>query len=379
MLNSKAIIVADLGSSCFKLVYLSQHGKPGVVLMPPESGLIDASQIDQRMASYSDDPQRSAYITLGDEIYAAGEFAQDAHVVQYHRYSKWDDLKLKLMVILGLVKELTGQPNSFSAQLGLLLPRLEATQSDRAQRIEEIKRMAAEGFYFRDEAEPIRCDLDLTLFTEGCGVFFCHAAAMKARGQCSLDIDVPVLMGGERNTSLTYFQDGKLNPPRSNSNGPHFYELVESVRKTVGADIPLHQLISAIARRQPKFRPPGLMPIDISGATEIALNTYYKSMTRYLRAQLPDESVSVCGCGGALWLIWDRLQSWFDNDLGIAATYLSHPLQTDLRNILSGDPNFNLTRNPADPLRFADAYGIYQVLLAKNRQSAQSVSTQLAA
>ena len=379
MIHPKAVIVADLGSSGFKLIYLSAHGKPGVVFMPPESGLVDAYQIDQRMESYDDDPQRSAYVTVGDEIYAAGEFARDAHVVQYHEFSKWHDLKLKVLIILGLVKELTRQPDSFSASLGLLLPRAEATTSDRAQRIDEIKQMAAAGFSFRNGSAPIHCDLELTLFTEGTGMFFCHASAMRAKGQYSIQMHVPVLMGGERNTSLTYFERGKLNPARSNSNGPHFYEVAESVRKTIGADVPLHALISAIARGQSQFRYPGLMPIDISGATETALDIYYQSMTRYLKAQLPVENVSLCGCGGALWLIWDRLQAWFDNELQIPAVYLNHALQADLKNILASDMNFDLIRNPADPLRFADAYGIYQVLLGQTRRASQVPSSQLAA
>lgn len=375
----KAVIVADLGSSGFKLIYLSAHGKPSVVMMPPESGLVDAAHIDQRLQSYHDDPQRSAYVTTEKGVYAVGEFARDAHVVQYHEFSKWHDLTLKVMAILGLVKELTGAPNSFSASLGLLLPRAEATMNDRNERINEIKRAAAAGFSFRNDAEPVRCDLELTLFTEGSGMFFCHSAAMRSQGQFSSKMDVPILMGGERNTSLTYFERGRLSPKRSNSNGPHFYEVAESVRKTIGADVPLHSLISAIARGQSQFRYPGLMSIDISGATEKGLDTYYQNMTRYLKAQMPVEKVSVCGCGGALWLIWERLQSWFEDELRIPAVYLNPALQADLKNILASDMNFDLIRNPADPLRFADAYGVYQVLLSQARQVAQATPSQLVA
>lgn len=375
----KAVIVADLGSSGFKLVYLSAHGKPSVVLMPPESGLVDAAQIDQRLESYHDDPQRSAYVTVGGEIYASGEFARDAHVVQYHEFSKWHDLTLKVLIILGLIKELTHQPDSFSASLGLLLPRAEATMSDRNERIEEIKRMAAAGFSFRNGSQPVRCNLELTLFTEGTGMFFCHSAAMRTQGQYSSQMHVPILMGGERNTSLTYFERGRLDPKRSNSNGPHFYEVAESVRKTIGADVPLYALISAIARGQSQFRYPGLMSINISAATEMALDTYYQNMTRYLRAQLPVENVSVCGCGGALWLIWERLQAWFKDELQIPAVYMNPSLQADLKTILAGDMNFDLIRNPADPLRFADAYGVYQALLTQARQHTQAPPSQLVA
>ena len=379
MAHSKAVVVADLGSSGFKLIYLSARGRPGVVLMPPEFGLIAAHHLDQRLDSYGEDPQRSAYVTTGNGIYAAGEFARDALVVQYHEFSKWHDLTLKVLIILGLIKELTGQPDSFSASLGLLLPRAEATVTNRGDRIDEIKRVAAAGFYFRDSAEPICCDLELTLFTEGSGMFFCHSAALRSQGRFSSKMDVPIVMGGERNTSLTYFQRGQLSTKRSNSNGPHFYEVAESVRKTIGADVPLHTLISAIARGQSQFRYPGLMPIDISAATEKGLDAYYQSMTRYLRAQMPVENVSVCGCGGALWLIWERLQGWFENELQIPAVYLNQPLKAELKNILAGDPNFDLIRNPDNPLRFADAYGIYQVLVSQARQSAQRSTSKIAA
>ncbi len=364
----RALIAADFGSSCFKLVYRSATGHMRVVLIPSEFGVINAAQIDQQLESYRDDPQRSAYLTVGEAIYAAGEFARDSLVVQYHEYSKWENLSLKILMILGLVKELAALPNSFSATLGLLLPRAEATTADRNERIEEIKQMAAAGFYFRDDAEPIRCDLDLVLFTEGAGVYLNHAAAMRARGQFVQQTDVPIVMGGERNTSLTFFEQGKLNPKRSNSNGPHFYEVAELMRKSLGVDVPLHTLIAAVARRQPTFRHPGLSrPIDISAATESALDDYCQRMKTYLIARLPVENVSVCGCGGALWLIWDRLQNWFDDELKIPATYLSASLESDLKALLTGDINFNLMRNPADPIRFADAYGVYQVLLAQSR------------
>lgn len=377
MTSSRAIIVADLGSSCFKLMYLSPSGKPQVVLIPPEFGVVDSFQIDQQLESYRDDPLRCAYLTVDGEVYAAGEFARDAHVVAYHEFSKWHDLTLKVLVILGLIRELTKLPESFSATIGLLLPRAEAVVSDRTERIETVKQLAAEGFNFRN-GPTLRCDLDLTLFTEGSGVYFSHAAAMRAQGQYSSPIDVPVVMGGERNTSLAYFQKGKLNPKRSDSNGPHFYEVAESVRKTIGADVPLYALISSIARRQSHFRYIGLSPIDITGATETALDTYTQNMIRYLKARLPEENLSLCGSGGALWLIWDRLQPWFE-ERRIPATYLSESLQNNLRNILAGDMNFDLERNPADPLRFADAYGVYQVLLMQYRQQGQSSLTQVAA
>lgn len=378
MQPSRALIAADFGSSCFKLVYRSATGQMRAVLMPPEFGVINAAQIDQQLESYRDDPQRSAYLTVGDEIYAAGEFARDSLVVQYHEYSKWENLSLKIFMILGLIKELTALPNSFSATLGLLLPRAEATTTDRNERIEKIKQMAATGFHFRDDAEPIRCDLDLVLFTEGAGVYLNHAMALRTKGQFAQQIDVPIVMGGERNTSLTYFERGKLNPKRSDSNGPHFYEVAELMRKNMGVDVPLHMLIAAVARRQPAFRYPGLSkPIDISAATEAALDDYCQRMKTYLIARLPVENVSVCGCGGALWLIWNRLQDWFDNELNIPATYLSASLESDLKAVLAGDTNFNLMRNPADPIRFADAYGVYQVLLSQSRM--RSPSTQLVA
>ena len=367
---TKALIVADLGSSCFKLMYTAPTGQTKVVLMPPEFGQVDALQIDQQMESYQDDPVRSAYIQINDEVYAAGEFARDAHVVQYHEFSKWHDFTLKVLIILGLIKELTGLPNNFSATLGLLLPRAEATVGDRNERIEAVKRVAAEGFQFRNGSELVHCDLELMLFTEGSGVYVNHSAAMHARGQYTLRMDVPILMGGERNTSLTYFEKGKLNPKRSDSNGPHFYEVAESVRKSIGADVPLHALIRAIARRQSHFRYPGLMPIDISEAAETALDTYTQNLKRYLRARLPVENVSLCGCGGSLWLVWDRLQPWFENELRISANYLNEALQSELRGILASDFSFDLEQNPADPLRFADAYGVYKTLLAHQRRTA---------
>ena len=43
IIHPKVVIVTDLCSSGFRLMYLSAHGKPGVVFIPPESALVDVS------------------------------------------------------------------------------------------------------------------------------------------------------------------------------------------------------------------------------------------------------------------------------------------------------------------------------------------------
>jgi hypothetical protein len=321
------------------------------------------------MQSYHDAPLQSAYINMDGVTYAFGDFARSNQIRQYHEFSKWDELSKRILVILGLVKLLAGLPSSFNAKVGLLLPRAEVTVGDRTERIEAIKQQAANGFLFRNEAEPTYCDLEISLFTEGTGIFMSHSAALSAQGIQPQSVNVPVVMGGERNTSVLLFQNGRMNPELSDSNGPQFFRFVEDkVRKTMGVDVPLSQVIEAIARKETTFRYPGLK-INIAQSTEQALEEYFQAQTRHLSTRLEkQQNLNVCGAGGALWLIWDRLQYWLEQELNIPAAYLGDGVQTTLQNIFSESREFGLRRNPADPWRFADALGIYRYLLSKYRQ-----------
>jgi hypothetical protein len=330
---------------------------------------VNERQIDIYMQSYHDAPLQSAYINMDNVAYAFGDFARSNQIRQYHEFSKWDELSKRILVILGLVKSLAGLPSSFNAKVGLLLPRAEVTVGDRTERIEAIKQQAANGFLFRNDSEPTYCDLEISLFTEGTGIFTNHNTALGVQGISSKSVDIPVLMGGERNTSVLLFQNGKMNPELSDSNGPQFFRFVEDkVRKTMGVDVPLSQVIEAIARKETVFRYPGLK-INIAQSTEQALEEYFQAQVRHLSTRLENQrNLNVCGAGGALWLIWDRLQPWFEQNLNIPATYLGDGVQATLQSIFAESREFDIRRNPADPWRFADALGIYRYLLNKYRQ-----------
>ena len=222
-LMAPIVIVIDLGSSLIKVVHTGRDGAPSPLALRPQLvTAVGVEQIHAQMQEYGDDPLRSAWIEVAGQTHAVGDFAIDLAGRQYHELSKWDGLLPRILVILGLIAQRLNLRNEFAAQVGLLLPRGEIQRSDRDARLAQIVEAAKQ---FKLRGQPVQCQLTLKLSTEGAGLFAAQAVRLDKQGINPAKVDVPVVMAGERNTSLILYRAGKLNPALSSSDGRDFMPL----------------------------------------------------------------------------------------------------------------------------------------------------------
>jgi len=361
------LAVIDLGSSLGKIFYTGTDGKPQPLALRPEIvSHVSKPQADAQLGEY-DDPLRSAFVEDSEGIlYAVGDFAADLGGRQFHQLSKWDNLLPRVLAIIGLIHSdlscgLGFGKEVFVISIGLMLPRDEINPSNRDIRLDAIK-TAAKRFRFR--GRTIECTLRLKIATEGSGLFAAHAAYLESIGQDMRNIDIPVLMGGERNTSLLVFRSGKLNPTLSSSDGEGFYRFAEQIRKQVGGNVSLEEIIRAIAQRRERIRVAGGETIDLKPYLHGALESYSNSLKSYFRAKLPPGDINVVCGGGAIALVWLQLEEWF-KDQEIPGVFLG-AISEDLRAIFAGRSDLEAF----NCVRFADALGLYLVLAQRTRQEA---------
>ncbi|MBD2154524.1 ParM/StbA family protein [Leptolyngbya sp. FACHB-16] len=360
------MIVIDLGSSLLKIVFTGCEGHPEAIALDPQLvSDVSAQQISSRMDEYGNDALRSAWVEVEGQTYAAGEFAIDLSGRQYHELGKWQDLLPRVLIILGLISHRLQRTEGFQAQIALCMPRDEVKPPDRESRISAII-AAAQHFQFR--GQMLECEIDIKVVTEGAGLFATQAVNLERQGVNPSSATIPVLMGGERNTSLLVYRSGKINPSLSSSDGNGFYKFADQVRKSAGVPIGLSELIRAIAQGQHKLRIAGNERIDIADFVTDVLEGYTSAIRKYLKAKLPSEDIYLIAGGGAVSLIWNQLDPWF-SALEIPATYIGTIMEQELKHLLSQHPSeFDLIRSPGLLIRFADALGIYKSMAARQPQ-----------
>jgi hypothetical protein len=358
-LMTQILIAVDLGSSLIKVVHTGLDGHPAPLALSPQ--LVESIGMAQ-MHEYGDTPSRSAWIEVAGQTYAAGDFAIDLAGRQYHELTKWDGLLPRILVILGLVAQRWNLRTGFVAQVGLLLPRDEVHPPNRDVQLAQIIE-AAQQFQFR--GQWVRCELTLKLSTEGAGLFAAQAVRLDKQGINPAQVDVPVVMAGERNTSMILYRAGKLNPALSSSDGPGFYGFADRLKQSLGVPVPLPDLIQAIAQGRDRLRTPGNQIVSLTEVGPQILADYAHAIQAHLRAKIPAGQVHVIAGGGALCLIWEQLAPWFES-LDIPATYIGAELMSELTQMLARYPNeFQAIVYPALPARFADALGLYKAMSAR--------------
>ncbi len=372
-LMTPIVIVIDLGASLIKVIHTGRDGTPSPLALRPQLvTAVGVEQIHAQMQEYGDDLLRSAWIEVDGQTHAVGDLAIDLVGRQYHELSKWDGLLPRILVILGLIAQRLNLPTGLVAQVGLLLPRGEIQRSDRDARLAQIVE-AAKQFKFRGQL--VQCQLTLKLSTEGAGLFAAQAVRLDKQGINPAKVDVPVVMAGERNTSLILYRAGKLNPALSSSDGPGFYAFAERLKQSLGVPVPLPDLIQAIAQGRDRLRTPGNHIVPLSEAIPSVLEDYANAIQLHLKAKIPAGNAHLIAGGGALCLVWEYLTPWLES-LEIPATYIGTDLLTELTQMLARHPQeFDTIVYPALPARFADALGLYKVMIAKLRQAQPAPSS----
>lgn len=345
------LITADLGSSLIKVIYSNRKNQPEPIGIRPEVVKVTENQTRARLDEYFDDPLRSITVETGGAVYATGEFAYDLNAVQYHELSKWSEIIPRVLGVIGMVSSRLEAPQ-FEARLCLMMPLAEALSPDRASHTKAIQD-AARHFKFRGRS--VSCQLTTMVTVEGAGLYAGHAAYLRSQKQNPDLLDIPVLMAGERNTSLVIYRSSKLNPQLSSSTAGGFYMYAEQAIYDIGAQMSLIDLIGAIATGKTKIRVAGNEVVDISNVAKKVIEHYSEHLVKLVRAKLPSGEVRVVCGGGGVQMAWTQLEQWF-REAGVHATYLSPLLQRDIDAVFATHPLLKEQR-----VRFADAMGVYRI------------------
>ena len=362
------LIVIDLGTSLIKTIYTGRQGKPEPLALRPElvSGILPA-QAAAHLAEYADDPVRSAVVEVNGTVYAVGDMALDLAGRQYHELSKWAHLTPRLLATLGLVCHHLGLNQGCTATVGLLLPRDELNPPEREAKLAAMQQ-AAQSFTFR--GTPLSCDVQFKVTAEGAGLFTSYAASLQAQGLHPQRLELAVVMGGERNTSLLTYRAGKINPAYSASDGDGFYKFALQLKKAVGGSVTLPELVKAVAQKRERLRTVGNAVVQLTPHVAPVLEAYASAITAYLQAKLPPGDLYVVCGGGALGLIWPQMEAWF-RDSDIPAVYVGKGLTGELQQLFSDRTDFESTSQTDQGLRFADALGCYRAMSCRLQREHQ--------
>jgi hypothetical protein len=204
--------------------------------------------------------------------------------------------------------------------------------------------------------------------TEGAGLFVSHAVALEKSGVNPMRVDIPVVMLGERNTSVVLYRGGKINPALSSSDGPGFYQFAEMLKKSIGLPIALPDLIQAVFQKVDRVRVPGNQLVEIGDLVPAVLEKYANAIQSHLKAKIPAGDVDVIIGGGGYYLICGTIAPWLEST-DIVATYIGEALWHELQEIFGQYPDeFDLTVNRSLPARFADALGLHKAMCARLQQ-----------
>jgi hypothetical protein len=147
----------DMGSSATKCFYW--HGQPHLLHLAPQVARLNPARLDRLMLGglTSQDPEDSAYVTVGSSAYAIGTLAIAQKGDSGLALPKRDRAVYKILATLGIIAEKTAGHQlasqtswEFGTHLGLLLP-LEEYWQDRKELKAQIQR-AISGFEFRGKS-----------------------------------------------------------------------------------------------------------------------------------------------------------------------------------------------------------------------------------
>ncbi|MBD1848202.1 ParM/StbA family protein [Cyanobacteria bacterium FACHB-63] len=352
----------DLGSSLTKSFYLN-GGMPCPLLMPPEIAWVQPELLGKYQSVNAEaQPDKVAWVQLGDEIAAVGQFAQGFAGDQGLVERKQRRAIYKLLAVLGVVREKLDLPTTTTASLSLMLP---VTEFSDRKTLQTTLQEAAQNFNFRGRSLSISFN-KLQILPEGFGLFLTRRAELLKQGINAKSRMIIVLMFGHRNLSILVFQDGVLQGS-SRSDGPGFFQAVEIVASLKGLSTATPGLTEAIATNQPRLRVAGqLIPLDLTDAIASAREGYCRQVKSYLENHLPGDQYDVIVAGGASAVIHPELNELFQvMGLGDRVSF-GEGLQHQLAGLLRDDST--LAEQPSLLTRMADIYAVFGATWAMHRQ-----------
>ncbi|MEO0405933.1 MAG: ParM/StbA family protein [Cyanobacteria bacterium P01_A01_bin.135] len=356
-----------MGSSATKCLYW--HGQPALLHLDPQVARLNPARLDRLMLGglTSQEPEDSAYVTVGNSAYAIGALAIAQKGDSGLALPKRDRAVYKILATLGVIAEKTRKvPASgdtgceFTAQIGLLLP-LEEYWQDRKELKAQIQGAIAEfgfrGKFLFGQLERIEMQ------PEGAGLYLAKGLQMSRAGVGIRDRTVVVLMFGHRNLSILTFERGSTpQEMNSTSQGPGFVEYLKQCATElpgVAPDDPA--LLEAVLSNHETFYIPGRREaLDLTKACTYAREFYLERVNQFLVEWLPSAEVDVIVGGGAAYFIRPELEQFFEQRGLPAQITWADTLRQEMSDVLDRG---TAGRDLITSVRWADVYGLFKAFM----------------
>lgn len=398
-------LVVDTGGSQTKIIYQTPEADaPDFFLMPPEVEAISQQQFDRYQERIgwlgSPSPEQQAWFSVAEQLWVVGAFASEFDPQDRLHEKKYENALYKVLAAIGVIVQKLGLARrKVSVHLAMLLPWQEF--NDRKAFESQIEAMMAD-FTFRG----LRLKLGLKSFLcrpEGGGL---AATRMRQQGlEWFRQQRMVVLLFGHRNTSALYFEHGQFKSGDSPLYGfslmldllvarcsvldrqALLLALVEAMRAarekheqqarmyraaTHGRSEYLRQVSyptwgqAAAMERLVSVRDETLREAELEAletAIEAALDEYWEKLSAWMLRVVPKEVDEVVLSGGAALLLQPKLAEFFNKRNQQRPFDGEVVWDGKLRETMKDVFCWRFAEG-ANYARFADAYGLFDQLLA---------------
>ncbi len=368
-MTAKIQTYIDMGSSATKCFYW--HRKPELLHLAPQVARLNPARLDRLTLGglTSQEPEDSAYITVGNGTYAVGALAIAQKGDSGLALPKRDRAVYKILATLGVIadKKLSKQDSEnfgrkFDVHLGLLLP-LEEYWQDRKELKAQLQG-AISDFSFRGKALSGQLER-IEMQPEGAGLYLAKGLQLAKSGIGIRDRTVVVLMFGHRNLSILTFEKGSTpQETNSTSQGPGFVEYLKQCATELPGVAPDDSaLLEAILQGYETFQIPGRQEaLDLTQASIYAREFYLERVNQFLVEWLPASEADVIVGGGAAYFIRSELEQFFDHRGLTQQITWAETLRPEMTDVLRG------REGTAEPdlitsVRWADVYGLFKTFM----------------
>jgi hypothetical protein len=333
--------------------------------MPPDLIKTNPDRLKNYLKDYLEkSPHSTAYLTVGDKIYAVGDLARKLHSPERLKQPKYENAVVKILAMLGVIAKKERLPSVFEVNLACLLPYNEYASHGL---LEKQLKESSYPFVFQESKYWIQLNYFRCL-PEGGGLL-CKGLGLTTDNQ---HIRKPlVLMWGYRNTSFLYLDQGK---PVGDTNNLGFAQMLNQVsQETVGLTPP--DICETIFRAGSKLKVRELKKLvrsrdkdrkkeelaQIKKALQIARKSHFQTLVEWLESlELDREMEQIILSGGTAYYYREELEKYFQTYFPQSLCHWAKFLEEDARKIVSSEEYY---------YRFTDLMGLWKQLISDTKPS----------
>jgi hypothetical protein len=358
------LLACDLGKSGGKFFYKLRNGQIQALWMDSEVAHRSVSVLSQ--LNTGGRSQDNAWYRIGDTLTFVGKAAR-AHI-DYNSFKEDKFLKApeRIAAALGAIAFTHHLPTELDAIVWMLLPINElGTRKEIAQRLADL----CQSLRFRDERE-FKISLRLGFRPEGYGIYVNRKQELQQAGIAIATRTTWIEMLGHRNGTQLAFETGTLNPAKSTSKFPGFWDVFEKAAIAAGVSSPDYAvLLKALETGNgSQYSVAKGKLIDFSDAMQQVESAYLETLDPYFNDNLIPSLATGKGdvvlAGGAAYLIRSTLQQYFEHRGFADRVSFTWQVQERLQNWVA-EQLPEAQEFPTIPIRMVDCFGLFQALLGE--------------